>query len=71
MPADSPTEANSRAAPFPTLAEMIDRHIRAALERSGGNVSAAAALLGRHGSTTHKWLQRRGKEEAGDAKGDS
>lgn len=25
MPANSPTEANSRAAPFPTLAEMIDR----------------------------------------------
>lgn len=60
---DAPTEADSRATPFPTLAEMIDRHIRAALDRNGGNVSAAAALLGRHRSTIHKWLQRQGKEE--------
>lgn len=68
---DAPTEADTRAAPFPTLDEMIDRHIRAALDRNGGNVSAAAALLGRHRSTIHKWLQRRGEEEAGDAKGNS
>lgn len=68
---DAPHEADSRAAPFPTLPEMIDRHIRAALDRNGGNVSAAAALLGRHRSTIHKWLQQQGKEEACDGKGDS
>lgn len=60
---EAPRKADSKATRFPTLAEMIDRHIRAALKRSGGNVSAAAALLGRHRSTVHKWLRRQGKEE--------
>ena len=60
---EAPRKADSKATRFPTLAEMIDRHIRAALKRSGGNVSAAAALLGRHRSTIHKWLQRQGKAE--------
>ncbi len=68
---DAPTEADPKGTPFPILDEMIDQHIRAALKRSGGNVSAAAALLGRHRSTIHKWLRRQGKEETGDGKKDS
>ena len=66
----APPETDSQADRFPTISEMIDRHIRAALDRTGGNVSAAAELLGRHRSTVHEWLRRREKMEAGDAKGD-
>ena len=55
---------------FPTMSEMIDRHIRAALDRTGGNVSAAAALLGRHRSTVHEWQRRQEATEACDAPGD-
>lgn len=70
-PGDAPRKADAAMDRFPTIDEMIDTHTRAALDRAGGNVSAAAALLGRHRSTVHKWLQRRGKEEAGDGKKDS
>lgn len=58
---DALCEADSTLRRFPTLNEKIDTHIRAAIDRTGGNVSAAAALLGRHRSTVHKWLQRRGR----------
>lgn len=68
---DTPRDLDSTATRFPTLAEMTDTHIRAALDRARGNVSAAAALLGRHRSTVHKWLRGQGKEEAGDGKEDS
>lgn len=61
---DAPREEDSAMRRFPTLDETIDAHVRAALDRTGGNVSAAAALLGRHRSTVHKWLHRPGGAEA-------
>lgn len=33
-------------APFPTLQEIEESHIRAAVERCGGNMTQAAKLLG-------------------------
>lgn len=60
---DAPREVDSSVSRFPTLAEMTDKHIRMALDRTGGNVSAAAALLGRHRSTVHQWLRRQGRTE--------
>ncbi len=54
-------EADSAKRRFPTINEAIDTHYSAALDRTGGNVSAAAVLLGRHRSTVHKWLQRQKK----------
>jgi two-component system repressor protein LuxO len=42
---------------FPPLAEMEKRHIQAALDRSGGDVARAAALLGVNASTVYRRLQ--------------
>lgn len=36
----------SKDAPFPTLQEVEELHIRAAYERTGGNATQAAKLLG-------------------------
>jgi len=57
-------EGDSTPGRFPTMAEMTDRHFRAALDRSGGNVSAAARLLKLHRSTIHAWMRRGGQAEA-------
>lgn len=55
------SDRDPAAGRFPTMKEMANRHFRDALDRSGGNVSATARLLGLHRSTVHKWLRRRGK----------
>lgn len=41
---------------FLGLDEVVDRHMRAALERCGGNQSTAARLLGVSQSTVSRWL---------------
>ena len=58
-PSDADAEEDFTTACIPTMAEMTDRHFRAALDRTGKNVSAAAGLLGLHRSTVHEWLRRR------------
>ena len=64
-PSDADAEEDFTTACFPTMAEMTDRHFRAALDRTGKNVSAAAGLLGLHRSTVHEWLRRRRRAEPG------
>ena len=56
-------EADREAPGFPTLDEVIDRHYHDALARTGGNVTQAAKLLGRHRSTVHEWLTRKARRD--------
>ncbi len=44
--------------PFPTLAELEERHIREALRRSGGNQTEAAALVGLSQATISRRIQQ-------------
>ena len=60
---DAIWEDDSKTARFPTVAELTDRHFRAACDRTGKNVSAAARLLGVHRSTVHEWLRRQSRVE--------
>jgi DNA-binding NtrC family response regulator/pSer/pThr/pTyr-binding forkhead associated (FHA) protein len=48
----------ARVAAFPTLEEMERQHLRAALERAGGNISDAAALAGIARSTFYQKMKK-------------
>ena len=55
----------------PTLDELKRRYIRHVLERSGGNVSRAAAILGLERRSLYRMLQRYGIPARGGSSGDS
>ena len=46
--------------PFPTIAEMEERLVRAAIDRSGGNLSEAGRLLGISRTTLYRKLSKYG-----------
>jgi transcriptional regulator of acetoin/glycerol metabolism len=51
----------------PTLEELKQRYIRHVLERSGGNVSRAAVILGLERRSLYRMLQRYGIAPRGES----
>jgi DNA-binding NtrC family response regulator len=58
--AQAPGGASDLAGDAPTLEELKKRYIRHVVERSGGNISRAAAILGLERRSLYRMLQRYG-----------